>query len=838
VTAVVLAVLQAGAGVAGAAAPSTDGAGERGVAHPERWPALKPAVRPDRALEARVSALLARMSLEEKVGQVIQADIGSVTPEDVRTYHLGSVLAGGNSDPGGTYRATPKAWLDLADAFHAASTDRSKGGVGIPVLFGVDAVHGHNNLVGATLFPHNIGLGAAGDATLVKRIAEATAAELRATGIEWTFAPTVAVPRDDRWGRTYEGYSEDPALVARYSGAIVEGLQGRPGRRGFLDETRVLSSAKHFLADGATADGRDQGDAPIDESTLRDVHGAGYPPALRAGVQTVMASFSSWQGVKMHGNRSLLTGVLKERMGFDGFIVGDWNAHGQIPGCTNESCAAAINAGLDMFMAPDSWKGLYVNTLQQARDGTIPMARLDDAVRRILRVKARLGLLDAKPPSQRALGGRFELLGRDAHRALAREAVRKSLVLLKNEKRTLPIDPRRRVLVVGPAVDSVSQQAGGWTLTWQGTGVTPEDFPRAQSIWRGIEEQVRTAGGAAEYAPDGRYRTRPDVAIVVFGEEPYAEFQGDLRTLAYRGGRDDDLLLLRRLREQGIPTVTVFLSGRPLWVNREINASDAFVAAWLPGSEGGGVADVLLARADGKPRHDFAGRLSFSWPRTAVHHPNVGDPGYDPLFAVGYGLTYADARPVPPLPEDPGVDLSQVQSTTFLTRGAASKGWTVRAGDAGGAIAEAPQAPLRSPAGHVAIRRIDRGAQEDAWKITWTGDGAVSLVPGEAVDLSRETNGDVQLLVTMRVVRLGGDVTLAMGCGDRCEGAVPVGTALSSRVGQPWARVGIPLKCFRAAGADMAKLAVPFTLRAARGTEIDLQEVDTGTTAEVVLACP
>lgn len=662
-TGVLLVVLCAGSGSASPPAPAAEP--QPGVAHPRIWPSVKPAVRRDRAIEARVADLVRRMTLEEKVGQIIQADIGSVTPEDVRRYRLGSVLAGGNSEPGPTYRVPPKAWLDLADAFHAASTDRSQGGVGIPALFGVDAVHGHNNVVGATLYPHNIGLGATGNTELVQRIAHATAAELRVTGIEWTFAPSVAVPRDDRWGRTYEGYSEDPAPVARYARAFVEGLQGRAGRRGFLDEHHVLATAKHFVGDGGTAEGRDQGDAQIDEETLRDVHAAGYPPALRAGVQTVMASFSSWQGVKIHGNRSLLTGVLKERMGFDGFVVGDWNAHGHIPGCTNESCPAAINAGLDMFMAPDSWRGLYQNTLQQARHGVIPMARLDDAVKRILRVKARMGLLDAKAPSQRALGGRFELLGSDAHRALARQAVRESLVLLKNEERTLPIDPRGRVLVVGSAADSVSQQAGGWTLTWQGTGLAPTDFPKAQSIWQGIDEYVRAEGGTAEFSADGTFSVRPDVAIVVFGEEPYAEFQGDLRTVAYRGGREDDLMLLRRLREHGIPTVTVFLSGRPLWVNREINLSDAFIAAWLPGSEGGGVADLLLSRASKAARYDFKGRLPFSWPRTADQRANIGDPDYQPLFAVGYGQTYARPQPVPQLPEEPGVDLGQAESTSL-----------------------------------------------------------------------------------------------------------------------------------------------------------------------------
>jgi beta-glucosidase len=368
------------------------------AAEAELWPALSSPLPADPALEARVDELLARMSLEEKVGQVVQGDLDSVTPEDVRTYRLGSVLAGGNSDPGKRYDAPAADWLAAADAFHAASMDSSAGHNPIPVLLGIDAVHGHNNVVGATLFPHNIGLGAANDAELVQRIAGATALELRATGFEWTFAPTVTVPRDDRWGRTYEGYSEDPALVSRYATAVVEGLQGKIGEDGFLGPGRVVSTAKHYIGDGGTFEGKDKGDTRVSEEELRDIHGAGHIAALKAGVQSVMASFSSWNGVKMHGHEYLLTTVLKQRLGFDGFVVGDWNGHGEVPGCTDKHCPQAFNAGVDMYMAPDTWKPIYESTLAAVRDGTIPMARLDDAVRRILRVKFRLGLFEAGLP--------------------------------------------------------------------------------------------------------------------------------------------------------------------------------------------------------------------------------------------------------------------------------------------------------------------------------------------------------------------------------------------------------------------------------------------------------
>ena len=351
------------------------------VANPAKWPAAKSPGLIDPATEAKVTALLKRLSLEEKVGQMIQADIGAITPEDLRRYPLGSILAGGSSPPIGHPDRSPVGpWVETSRAFNAVAMARRPGHVAIPLMFGIDAVHGNNNIVGATLFPHNIALGAMRDPALIRRIGAAAAAETAAAGIDWAFGPTLAVPQDDRWGRAYEGYSEDPAVVASYAGAMVEGLQGAPGQWG-IQRGHVAASVKHFLGDGGTKDGIDQGDTQVDEATLIRIHDAGYPNAVRAGAMTVMASFSSWNGVKMHGNRSLLTGVLKGRMGFDGFIVGDWNGHGQIPGCTNTDCPATFNAGLDMAMAPDSWKGLYESTLAAARTGTIPLARIDDAVR-------------------------------------------------------------------------------------------------------------------------------------------------------------------------------------------------------------------------------------------------------------------------------------------------------------------------------------------------------------------------------------------------------------------------------------------------------------------------
>ncbi|HYI43597.1 MAG TPA: glycoside hydrolase family 3 protein, partial [Sphingomicrobium sp.] len=360
----------------------------------DAWPQVRSRVALDPAQEARISAIIARMPIEEKVAQIIQPDVSSVTPEDVRRYKFGSILAGGNSEPGGKANAPARAWFDQAEAFWQASNSAEWVGERIPLIYGIDAVHGHANVVGATVFPHNIGLGATRNRELIRRIGEVTAREMAVTGIDWDFSPTLAVVRDDRWGRTYEGYSEDPEIVRDYAGAMVEGLQGRAGTPEFLAPGRVVATAKHFVGDGGTIDGRDQGENPSSPQELRDIHGAGYPPAIEAGAQSVMASYNSVRGEKMHGNAPLLTGALKVDMGFDGLVVGDWNGHGQVAGCTNTSCAASINAGLDMFMAPDSWKGLYENTLAQVRSGQISEERLNEAVRRILRVKLRANIFE------------------------------------------------------------------------------------------------------------------------------------------------------------------------------------------------------------------------------------------------------------------------------------------------------------------------------------------------------------------------------------------------------------------------------------------------------------
>jgi beta-glucosidase len=595
----------------------------------------------DPQIEEKVAALLGRMTLEQKVGQMVQADIRSVTPEDVRKYRLGSVLNGGGAWPGENKHASVADWVALADRFYDASMDTANGALAIPVMWGTDAVHGHNNVIGATLFPHNIGLGAAHDPDLMERIGAATAREVAATGLDWTFAPVVAVVRDDRWGRTYESYSEDPQIVRTYADRVVRGLQGAPGSREFLDSSHVLATAKHFIGDGGTTDGVDRGDTRGSETDLLQIHAQGYVAAISAGVQTIMASYNSWNGWKVHGQQHLLTEVLKHRMGFDGIVVSDWDGVDEVQGCSKDKCAQAINAGIDMIMVPTEWRSFIDNTLEQVRTGKIPMARIDDAVTRILRVKLRAGLFERGRPSSRPLANKSALVGAPEHRELARQAVRESLVLLKNERGLLPLRPKSSVLVVGDGADEIPKQTGGWTVTWQGTGNANADFPGATSILQGIASAVGKAGGKVSSSVDGLRQARPDVAILVFGEAPYAEWFGDLRSIDYRGAGDAELALLQQLRQASVPSVCVFLTGRPLWIEPELAACDAFVVAWLPGSEGAGVADVLFRKANGRVNYDFVGKLSFSWPRTASPTAlNRNDAGYDALFAYGFGLRY------------------------------------------------------------------------------------------------------------------------------------------------------------------------------------------------------
>ncbi|MES2057065.1 MAG: glycoside hydrolase family 3 N-terminal domain-containing protein [Pseudomonadota bacterium] len=805
--------------------PDIPASSTTGEADPSVWP-LRAASPFDPAIEQRISQLLAAMSLEQKVGQIIQADIASVTPDEVYRYHLGAILNGGNSDPGGRYNAPAKDWLATADAFYAASMKPDGTLPRIPIIWGTDAVHGHNNVVGATLFPHNIGLGAARDPDLVRRIGAATAIEMRVTGIDWAFAPTLAVVRDDRWGRTYEGFAETPEIPTAYARPLVEGLQGKTGSSDWLRGPHVVATAKHFLGDGGTAGGKDQGDARMGETDLRDLFSPPYLAALDAGAQSVMVSFSSWNGVKMHGNRSLLTGVMKQRWNFDGFLVGDWNGHGGVAGCTTTDCPQSAAAGLDMYMAPDSWKELYRTTLKHVQDGTLPMARLDDAVRRILRVKLRAGVFEAGKPSSRPFAGRYDLLGGPDHRALARAAVRESLVLLKNANHILPLKPGGKILVAGDGADNPAKQSGGWTLTWQGTDTTRADFPNAQSIWEGIEENVKAAGGTATLALDGRYSNRPDAAIVVFGEDPYAEFQGDRPDIGYEDAKS--LATLRALKAAGIPTVAVFLSGRAMWVNPFLNASDAFVAAWLPGSEGGGVADVLFGKSD------FRGRLSYSWPRSSDQNSvNIGDANYNPLFPYGYGLTFAGKGELSTLPETRAQAASGGPGIVFAA-GKPGEGRRLLLGKPG-ALSVNPGPEL------IVARPADRAAQEDSVRIGWSGQGnaIAAIVQDQSVDLTRQSNGDLALELELKVnVPPTAEVSLMMRCGANCLGGFPIRAMLvEAAKTMNWTRIAIPLRCFEKAGVNMKQVDAPLMVATAGRLDITLSSARIVSPADVQLAC-
>ncbi len=791
------------AGADAAPAPVATQGGADAIAHPERWPAAhSPSTLTDAPTEGRITAMLARMTLEQKVGQVIQADISAISPDDLAHYPLGSILAGGNSGPYGDERADAAKWDRMVTSYHEASR---KSGAGIPVLFGIDAVHGHSNLPGATIFPHNIGLGAAHDPDLVRRIGAATAAEIAGSGIDWTFAPTLAVPQDLRWGRSYEGYAADPRLVSAYAGAMVQGLQGNLAAGSPVGSTHVAATAKHYLADGGTAGGKDQGDAQISEAVLIDRHAQGYPAAIDAGALTVMASFSSWNGTKNHGNRSLLTDVLKGRMGFTGLVVGDWNGHGQIAGCTVTDCPAAINAGLDLYMAPDSWKGLFVNTLREVRDGTIPMSRLDDAARRILRVKAKLGLLGPSPVLRRD----HDAVGAPDHLALAREAVAKSLVLLKNQNGALPIRPGAHVLITGPGADDMAMQAGGWTITWQGTDTTAADFPKGQTIGRALAAAVNAAGGTATVDPSAsNFSARPDVVIVVYGERPYAEFQGDVADLGYRPG-GAERAQLRAWRETGAKIVSLFLSGRPLFTGQEINASDAFVAAWLPGTQADGIADVLVAGKGGTSPRDFTGTLPFAWPADAR------SPIVTPLFPAGYGLTYANpATSFAPVNEDPHVAMTIANDNLWVRAGKVLEPWR-----------------LGTTAG-ITVTAADLTAQEDARRMTWSAAGTVQI-DGPSVNLTRQLDESFVIRLDWQVNAAGQGAVRYGFAGVSLDITALVKAAPKDTV----SALKIPLRCFANGGAKFDAVTQPLQIGAGPGFIATLRSASIEGTGDT-LSCP
>ena len=584
------------------------------------------------AFDAPARELLSRMTLEEKIGQMCQPDQSALkTPDDIEKYFLGSLLSGGGSGPANKANYTLPGWTDMVDGYqkHALKTR-----LAIPLIYGVDAVHGHNNIPGAVVFPHNIGLGCADDPALVGSIQRVTAQEVRATGINWVFAPCVAVPRDIRWGRTYEGYSESPDIVKTLGAAAVRGFQGD----NLADALAVAACAKHYLADGGTAygtaknnggHGLDQGNTICDEPTLRKIFLPGYVTAVQAGVATIMPSYSSWNGVKCSASQHLLTDILKNELGFEGFLISDYNAIDQLTPDYKKDIEIAINAGMDMVMLTGQYADYCVKLKELVGEGKVPLSRIDDAVTRILRVKFALGLMDPKRPplADRSLWNSF---GSAEHRALARQAVRETLVLLKNNNHVLPLSRKAaRIHVAGVGADNLGMQCGGWTINWQG-GMTNQ-IPGGTTILQAIKNTV-SKDTKVTYSRDGTGAEGADVAVVVLGEKPYAEYEGDSVNLSLP---QENFQVLANVKKAGIPTAVILLSGRPVILGAILDQTDALLAAWLPGSEGQGVADVLFG--DYSP----TGKLSHSWPRSVAQLPlNVGDKDYDPLFKLGYQLTY------------------------------------------------------------------------------------------------------------------------------------------------------------------------------------------------------
>lgn len=810
------------------------------------WTRVTSAIAPDAAIEARVQQIVAQMTLAQKIGQMTQPEIKTISPAQVRQYYIGSVLNGGGSWPGMDKHASVGTWLTLADAYHAASlaTDAK---TPVPVIWGTDAVHGHNNVLGATLFPHNIGLGAAGDAELIQRIGQATARSVRATGIGWVFAPTLAVAHDPRWGRTYESYSSDPAVIRAFAHAYVKGAQGH-----FNDDGNVVTTAKHYLGDGATDNGRDQGEALVDKARMINVHAQGYYGALEEGAQTVMASFNSWNDRagqvdygKMHGSKVLLTDVLKNKMGFDGFVVSDWNGIAQVPGCRNDSCAQAINAGIDMVMVPDDWKAFIVNTTAQVERGEIPLARIDDAVTRILRVKLRAGLFNHKPSDGRYAGDASAVL----HRDLARRAVRESLVLLKNEAQALPLRRDARVLVVGKSADSIGDQSGGWSLTWQGTENTNADFPSADSVLGALRAELGDDKVSFSADAKGIDAKAVDVVVAVIGETPYAETNGDILasdTVSHSRAYPQDLAVLKAAAATGKPVVTVYLSGRPMYTNDLLNLSQAFVAAWLPGTEGKGITDVLVAGKDGKPSHDFRGRLSFPWPGVPCPAPlDQPDPKRPPLFKLGYGLGYSAPAKVARLPDANPDNCGEVTTLPIFNR-ADSAPFSLHVAAAGATqpLGNDLNATLRWPAtAPVAqVRTVQVNTQQDAKEVTWLAPAQLIARSSSRRNLSALARNHGALQFDLQLVqRPASPVTVSMQCGTGCEGGVDIAPLLATLAPGQKQTVTVPLACLAKHGVDLGAVEAPFVVSADTPFAAAFTQVRISVNAdkaEGVLVCP
>ncbi|MCU0343730.1 MAG: glycoside hydrolase family 3 C-terminal domain-containing protein [Ignavibacterium sp.] len=568
------------------------------------------------SIPEKVNQLLAQMTLDEKIGQMTQAERSALQDiSDIKKYFLGSLLSGGGSAPSNN---APQSWADMYDYFqNFALQTRLK----IPLIYGIDAVHGHNNVYGATIFPHNIGLGCTRNPQLIEQAARVTAEEVSGTGIDWTFAPCIATVRDERWGRTYEGFGETQELSVMMADAMVRGFQGT----NLSDYGNILSCAKHFLGDGGTQGGDDQGNTIGDEQSIRQLHLQGYISAINAGVKSIMVSYSSINGQKVHGSEYWITDVLKGELGFKGIVVSDWQGIDQLPGEYKSDIQNSINAGIDMVMVPFNFKEFIQYLKELVNENKISIDRIDDAVRRILTIKYELGLFE-KPFTDRSL---TSTIGSAGHREIARKCVRESLVLLKNQNNFLPLSKNiNHILVAGKNGLDIGNQCGGWTISWQGSS---GDITPGTTVYQGIKNSVPSST-TVSYSFNRSNTQGADAAVVVVGETPYAEGNGDRNDLALSS---EDINTIYNIKNAGIPYVIVLISGRPMIISDVLNDCDAFVAAWLPGTEGQGIADVLFGD------YNFTGKLSHSWPRTMDQIPiNSGDANYDPLFPYGFGLAY------------------------------------------------------------------------------------------------------------------------------------------------------------------------------------------------------
>ncbi|MGR5286008.1 glycoside hydrolase family 3 N-terminal domain-containing protein [Vibrio maritimus] len=875
--------------------------GDTSIPYFPEWSNVNSVIKQDPAIESEVQRILAMMTLEEKVGQMVQPDLREVTPEEAREYKLGSILNGGGGFPGDNKYSTAEDWAKEADKFwlalESAYSDR---GFRVPFMWATDAVHGHNNVFMATVFPHNIGLGAARNPDLIELIGAATAREVAATGLDWTFAPTVATPRDYRWGRVYEGYSEDPEIVYEYARRMVEGIQG--GETGLKGDTNVISNVKHWVGDGGTLGGVDHGQNRYTEEYLRNIHAMGYFGGLNAGAQVVMSSFNSWwnpnnydpmvgtryldpdagddymQNQKIHGSKYLINDVLKEKMGFDGIVVTDWNGQGEINNCSAADCPQAVIAGNDIFMVTSrsDWKAFYQNVIDQVNEGIIPLSRIDDAVTRILRVKLRANLWEKPMPSERSIAGQQDVLGAPEHIAIARQAVSESLVLLKNDNNTLPLQNDTKYLVVGSAANDITKQTGGWSLTWQGDGNTIEkDFPNAQTLLMAMQQEV-----GQENVFTSATDTTPEeaIAVVVIGEDPYAEMFGDIsksQTLEFsklKASYAQDLETIKALKEEGYTVVTVFYSGRPLYVNEEINDSDAFVAAWLPGTEGLGITDVLFA----KNNADFKGKLSYSWGAmkcsTTInrHAPNI--PSYDtpidgitgelieqeldgehaPLFPYGYGLNYAgetdfparfqDLNDIPLDPRDFGCGMTEpdngVAEFPLEIFGKDAKGEFVArmSGSANGWAAKAVSKDTTT-IGSVTTTGINYdGMQQSAIHVEFSGETGdyvgnsaaqvyMQLPDEKGADYNRYMNADSTLEFDIRMdTTAPQSLVLSTHCEWPCLGEVNIHKVLPAP-SSDWSTVKVPLQCLKDTGMSFQMLNTSFLLYSEEAVSFDLGKI-------------